>query len=48
MRSFGMMLRRTRMLAPVPLPRAQAPPMAMMEVKSSKIRASPSATPVSS
>jgi hypothetical protein len=41
------MLRRTRMPALAPPSRAQAPPMATMEVESSWTRASPSATPVS-
>jgi hypothetical protein len=47
-RSSRMTVRRTTMPALMPSPRVQAPPTVMMEVRSSKIRASPSATLVSS
>jgi hypothetical protein len=47
-RSSGMTARRMMTPAPTSLLRVQAPPTVMMEVRSSKTRASPSATPVSS
>jgi hypothetical protein len=47
-RSSGMTARRTMTPALMSSTRIQVPPTATMEVKSSKTRAGPSATPVSS
>jgi hypothetical protein len=44
MKSSRMTPRRTMMPAPMPPPKAQAPPTVMMGARSSKIQASPSAT----
>jgi hypothetical protein len=47
-RSSRMTARRMTMSALMLSPRVQAPPTVTMEVRSSKTRASPSATPISS